>query len=147
MKGKSAFEASSMLQGPSETFVDITVSQGQVHTTSINQSCLMSVHANNAWSTICQVKHGNCGSVQSIKVQRQSIAKSPVFYRLEQVKSSPSSAGYVRLKEFNALARKDLVTGRHSRNTILCSFKTYACVKYEWLCTIISTNANIWFVI
>ncbi|KAH6773566.1 Peptidase S41 family protein [Perilla frutescens var. frutescens] len=80
VKGKSAFEASSMLQGPSETFVNVTV------------------------------KHGNCGSVQSVKVQRQSIAKSPVFYRLEQVKNGPSSVGYVRLKEFNALARKDLVT-------------------------------------
>ncbi|KAL8460819.1 hypothetical protein ACS0TY_032358 [Phlomoides rotata] len=80
VKGKSAFEASSMLQGPSETFVNITV------------------------------KHGNCGPVQSVRVQRQSIAKSPVFYRLEQVKNGPSSVGYVRLKEFNALARKDLVT-------------------------------------
>lgn len=80
VKGKSAFEASSMLQGPSETFVNLTV------------------------------KHGNCGPVQSIRVQRQSIAKSPVFYRLEQVKNGPSSVGYVRLKEFNALARKDLVT-------------------------------------
>ncbi|KAK6124145.1 hypothetical protein DH2020_042118 [Rehmannia glutinosa] len=80
VKGKSAFEASSILQGPSETFVNITV------------------------------KHGNCGPVQSIRVQRQSIAKSPVFYRLEQVKNGSSSVGYVRLKEFNALARKDLVT-------------------------------------
>ncbi|KAL0442568.1 UNVERIFIED_CONTAM: Carboxyl-terminal-processing peptidase 1, chloroplastic [Sesamum latifolium] len=80
VKGKSAFEASSMLQGPSETFVDI------------------------------KVKHGNCGPVQSIRVQRQSIAKSPVFYRLEQVKNSSSPVGYVRLKEFNALARKDMLT-------------------------------------
>ncbi|GFP91265.1 carboxyl-terminal-processing peptidase 1 chloroplastic [Phtheirospermum japonicum] len=56
-----------------------------------------------------QVKHGNCGPVQSITVQRQSIAKSPVFYRLEQVKNGSGSVGYVRLKEFNALARKDLV--------------------------------------
>ncbi|KAL3616944.1 Carboxyl-terminal-processing peptidase 1, chloroplastic [Castilleja foliolosa] len=79
VKGKSAFEASSMLQGPSETFVNITV------------------------------KHGNCGPVQSITVQRQSTAKSPVFYRLEQVKNGPSSVGYVHLKEFNSLARKDLV--------------------------------------
>ncbi|KAI3456066.1 hypothetical protein Pfo_012729 [Paulownia fortunei] len=80
VKGQSAFEASSMLQGPSETFVNI------------------------------MVKHGICGPVQSIRVQRQSIAKSPVFYRLEQVKNGSSSVGYVRLKEFNALARKDLVT-------------------------------------
>ncbi|KAK4440122.1 Carboxyl-terminal-processing peptidase 1, chloroplastic [Sesamum alatum] len=80
VKGKSAFEASSMLQGPSETFVNI------------------------------MVKHGNCGPVESIRVQRQSIAKSPVFYRLEQVKNSSSPVGYVRLKEFNALARKDMLT-------------------------------------
>ncbi|GER42750.1 peptidase S41 family protein [Striga asiatica] len=79
VKGKSAFEASSMLQGPSETLVNITI------------------------------KHGNCGPVQSIMVPRQSIAKSPVFYRLEQVKNGSNSVGYVRLKEFNALARKDLV--------------------------------------
>ncbi|CAA0823695.1 Carboxyl-terminal-processing peptidase 1-chloroplastic [Striga hermonthica] len=79
VKGKSAFEASSMLQGPSETLVNITI------------------------------KHGNCGPVQSIMVPRQSIAKTPVFYRLEQVKNGSNSVGYVRLKEFNALARKDLV--------------------------------------
>ncbi|PIN13820.1 C-terminal processing peptidase [Handroanthus impetiginosus] len=79
VKGKSAFEASSMLQGPNETFVNI------------------------------MVKHGNCGPEQSIRVQRQSTAKSPVFYRLEQVKNGAGSVGYVRLKEFNALARKDLV--------------------------------------
>ncbi|KAL2475079.1 Carboxyl-terminal-processing peptidase 1 [Abeliophyllum distichum] len=80
LKGKSAFEASSLLQGPSETFVNVTI------------------------------KHGNCGPIQSIRVQRQSIAKTPVFYRLEQVKNGSSSVGYVRLKEFNALAKKDLVT-------------------------------------
>ncbi|XP_075488759.1 carboxyl-terminal-processing peptidase 1, chloroplastic isoform X5 [Primulina tabacum] len=78
--GRSAFEASSLLQGPNETFVNI------------------------------MVKHGNCGSVQSIRVQRQSIAKSPIFYRLEQVKNDSGSVGYVRLREFNALARKDFVT-------------------------------------
>ncbi|XP_073025334.1 carboxyl-terminal-processing peptidase 1, chloroplastic isoform X2 [Primulina eburnea] len=78
--GRSAFEASSLLQGPNETFVNI------------------------------MVKHGNCGSVQSIRVQRQSIAKSPIFYRLEQVKNDSGSVGYVHLREFNALARKDFVT-------------------------------------
>ncbi|XP_051128378.1 carboxyl-terminal-processing peptidase 1, chloroplastic isoform X2 [Andrographis paniculata] len=80
VQGKSAFEASSMLQGPGETFVNITV------------------------------KHGNCGPAQSINVERQSVAKSPVFYRLEQSKNSPGPVGYVRIKEFNALAKKDLVT-------------------------------------
>ncbi|KAI5670772.1 hypothetical protein M9H77_11136 [Catharanthus roseus] len=80
VQGKSAFEASSLLQGPSDTFVKI------------------------------MVKHGNCGPAQSIEVQRQSVAKTPVFYRLEQTENGATSVGYVRLKEFNALARKDLVT-------------------------------------
>ncbi|GKB08207.1 carboxyl-terminal-processing peptidase 1, chloroplastic [Tanacetum coccineum] len=77
VKGKSAFEALSIIQGPSDT----------------------------------SVKHGNCGPVQSVDVQRQLIAKTPVFYRLEQMDNGKTSVGYVRLKEFNALARKDLVTG------------------------------------
>ncbi|XAR66664.1 C-terminal processing peptidase [Bertholletia excelsa] len=78
VRGKSAFEVSSLLQGPNETFVTI------------------------------KVKHGNCGPVQSLEVQRQLAARSPVLYRLEQIDNA--SVGYVRLKEFNALARKDLVT-------------------------------------
>ncbi|KAK6797270.1 hypothetical protein RDI58_004972 [Solanum bulbocastanum] len=80
MLGKSSFEASSLLLGPNGTSVNI------------------------------MVKHGNCGPVQSIDVERQSIAKTPVFYRLEQIENGSTSVGYVRLKEFNALARKDLVT-------------------------------------
>ncbi|KAI3719713.1 hypothetical protein L6452_20615 [Arctium lappa] len=80
VKGKSTFEALSILQGPNDTSVNI------------------------------MVKHGNCGPVQSIDVQRQLIAKTPVFYRLEQIDNGNTSVGYVRLKEFNALARKDLVT-------------------------------------
>ncbi|XP_065877873.1 carboxyl-terminal-processing peptidase 1, chloroplastic isoform X2 [Euphorbia lathyris] len=79
VKGKSAFEVSSLLQGPSETFVTI------------------------------KVKHGNCGPFQSLEVQRQLVARTPVFYRLEQLDDGTTSVGYMRLKEFNALARKDLV--------------------------------------
>ncbi|CAL5346276.1 unnamed protein product [Camellia sinensis] len=79
IRGKSAFEVSSMLQGPNETFVAV------------------------------KVKHGNCGPVQSIEVQRQLVARTPVLYRLEQIDSGDTSVGYVRLKEFNALARKDLL--------------------------------------
>ncbi|XP_057996686.1 carboxyl-terminal-processing peptidase 1, chloroplastic isoform X2 [Hevea brasiliensis] len=79
VSGKSAFEVSSLLQGPHETFVTI------------------------------KVKHGNCGPIQSIEVQRQLIARTPVFYRLEQVDNGTTSVGYIHLKEFNALARKDLV--------------------------------------
>ncbi|KAF3451138.1 hypothetical protein FNV43_RR07228 [Rhamnella rubrinervis] len=77
--GKSAFEVSSLLQGPNETFVTI------------------------------KVKHGKCGPIQSIEVARQLVARTPVFYRLEQVDNGKTSVGYMRLKEFNALARKDLV--------------------------------------
>ncbi|GAB2287633.1 hypothetical protein Dimus_022005 [Dionaea muscipula] len=80
VKGKSAFEVSSMLQGPNGTSVTI------------------------------EVRHGNCGPVQSINVQRQLLARPPVFYRLEKRDNGATSVGYVHLKEFNALARKDLVT-------------------------------------
>ncbi|KAJ1426199.1 Tail specific protease [Sesbania bispinosa] len=79
VKGKSAFEVSSLLQGPNGTSVTI------------------------------QVKHGNCGPVELIEVQRQLVARTPVFYRLEQTDSGATHVGYLRLKEFNALARKDLV--------------------------------------
>ncbi|WVZ24044.1 hypothetical protein V8G54_002588 [Vigna mungo] len=79
VKGKSAFEVSSLLQGPSGTSVTI------------------------------QVKHGYCGPVESIEVQRQLVARTPVFYRLEQLDGGVTPVGYIRLKEFNALARKDLV--------------------------------------
>lgn len=61
-----------------------------------------------------QVKHGNCGPVQSIEVQRQLVARTPVFYRLEKIENGAASVGYMRLKEFNALARKDLVIGKCS---------------------------------
>ncbi|KAK7359149.1 hypothetical protein VNO77_01096 [Canavalia gladiata] len=79
VKGKSAFEVSSLLQGPNGTSVTI------------------------------QVKHGDCGPVELIEVQRQLVARTPVFYRLEQSDSGVTPFGYIRLKEFNALARKDLV--------------------------------------
>ncbi|KAK2384419.1 Peptidase S41 family protein [Trifolium repens] len=79
VKGKSAFEVSSLLQGPNGTSVTI------------------------------QVKRGNCGPVESIEVQRQFVARTPVSYRMEQTDSAAARVGYIRLKEFNALARKDLV--------------------------------------
>ncbi|CAL4962224.1 unnamed protein product [Urochloa decumbens] len=80
VRGKSAFDASSMLQGPKETFVTI------------------------------KVKHGDCGPVESMKVQRQLVARTPVFYRLEKRENDDSSVGYIRIKEFNAMAKKDLVS-------------------------------------
>ncbi|XP_008797514.1 carboxyl-terminal-processing peptidase 1, chloroplastic [Phoenix dactylifera] len=79
VRGRSAFDVSSMLQGPKETFVTI------------------------------EVKHGNCGPIQSIKVQRQLVARTPVSYRLEKIENGDVSVGYVHIKEFNALAKKDLV--------------------------------------
>ncbi|CAM0881990.1 unnamed protein product [Alopecurus aequalis] len=80
VRGKSAFDVSSMLQGPKETFVTI------------------------------KVKHSNCGPVESMKVQRQMAARTPIFYRLEKRDNDNSSVGYIRIKEFNAVAKKDLVS-------------------------------------
>lgn len=77
--GKSAFEVLSLLQGPNETSVSL------------------------------KVKHGNCGPIQSIEVERQVAARTPVFYRFDEMENGSTSVGYMRLKEFNALARKDLV--------------------------------------
>lgn len=79
VSGKSAFDVSTMLQGPKETFVNI------------------------------EVKHGTCGPAQTIKVQRQPAARTPVFYRLDKMENGNVSVGYVHIKEFNALARKDLI--------------------------------------
>lgn len=79
IRGKSAVEVSSLLQGPNGTSVKI------------------------------EVKHGNCGPVHSFEVQRQLVARTPVLYRLEDAENG-MSIGYIRLKEFNALAIKDLVT-------------------------------------
>lgn len=81
VKGKSAFDVSSMLQGPKETFVTI------------------------------KVKHSNCGPVESMKVQRQMAARTPIFYRLEKRENEDSPVGYIHIKEFNAVAKKDLVSG------------------------------------
>uniref|UniRef100_A0A453F6F8 C-terminal processing peptidase n=3 Tax=Triticinae TaxID=1648030 RepID=A0A453F6F8_AEGTS len=80
IRGKSAFDVSSMLQGPKETFVTI------------------------------KVKHDSCGPVESMKVQRQMAARTPIFYRLEKRDNENSSVGYIHIKEFNAVAKKDLVS-------------------------------------
>lgn len=114
VRGKSAFEASSLLQGPSETFVTI-----EVVILSCSGFLLFSLMM--VWYAYCencenQVKHGNCGPIQSMQVQRQLVARTPVFYRLEHLDNGTTSVGYMRLKEFNALARKDLVTGNMSYN-------------------------------
>jgi len=72
----------------------------------------------------CQVKHGYCGPVESIEVQRQLVARTPVFYRLEQLDNGVTPVGYIRLKEFNALARKDLVIGQFFLASCLFLFQT-----------------------
>ncbi|XP_020519450.1 carboxyl-terminal-processing peptidase 1, chloroplastic isoform X2 [Amborella trichopoda] len=86
--GRSAFEVSSLLQGPKDTFVTI------------------------------EFRHGNCGPIQSVKIQRQLIARTPVFYRLDQTEDGNNSVGYIRINEFNALARKDLIIAlRHLQDS------------------------------
>ncbi|EMS58173.1 Carboxyl-terminal-processing protease [Triticum urartu] len=57
------------------------------------------------------VKHDSCGPVESMKVQRQIAARTPIFYRLEKRDNENSSVGYIHIKEFNAVAKKDLVSG------------------------------------
>ena len=46
-----------------------------------------------------------------MKVQRQMAARTPIFYRLEKRDNENSSVGYIHIKEFNAVAKKDLVSG------------------------------------
>jgi len=46
-----------------------------------------------------------------MKVQRQLVARTPVFYRLEKRENGDSSVGYIHITEFNAVAKKDLVSG------------------------------------
>lgn len=43
-----------------------------------------------------------------MKVQRQLVARTPVFYRLEKRENEDSAIGYIHIKEFNAVAKKDL---------------------------------------
>ncbi|KAL3678777.1 hypothetical protein R1sor_021733 [Riccia sorocarpa] len=78
VRGMSAFEAASLIQGPKGTPVSI------------------------------QIRHGPCEEIQSLTVSREQDVRTPVFYRLERTPNSLT--GYIRLKEFNALAKRDLVT-------------------------------------
>eukprot|EP00850_Spirogloea_muscicola_P007357 SM000037S13492 [mRNA] locus=s37:263414:272177:+ [translate_table: standard] len=76
--GKSAFDVSSLIQGPKGT----------------------------------QVRRGDCGPIQTVSLQRQMDVKTPVLYRLQKG-TGPNRGqkfGYIRLREFNALAKRDLVT-------------------------------------
>jgi len=78
--GKTAFEAASLIQGPKGTPVSI------------------------------EIRHGMCGEAQSLTVERQQDVRSPVYYRLEHSQDSGQLMGYIHLREFNALAKRDLVT-------------------------------------
>jgi carboxyl-terminal processing protease len=51
-----------------------------------------------------------CGEAQSLTVERQQDVRSPVYYRLEHSQDSGQRMGYIHLREFNALAKRDLVT-------------------------------------
>ncbi|KAL2614057.1 hypothetical protein R1flu_025749 [Riccia fluitans] len=78
VRGMTAFDAASLIQGPKGTPVSI------------------------------QIRHGPCEEVQSLTIAREQDVRTPVFYRLE--KTQNTLTGYIRLKEFNALAKRDLVT-------------------------------------
>ncbi|XP_002965587.2 carboxyl-terminal-processing peptidase 1, chloroplastic [Selaginella moellendorffii] len=78
--GKSAFAVSSEIQGRKRTPVSV------------------------------EVRRSQCGDVQSYVLYRQQDLRSPVFYRLERSDVANERRGYVRLKEFNALTKRDLVT-------------------------------------
>lgn len=60
---------------------------------------------------LMQIRHGRCDTPQVFEVERQQDVRSPVYYRLERVKDSDQLSGYIHLKEFNALAKRDILIG------------------------------------
>lgn len=84
VEGKSAFEAASLIQGPKDAPVTI------------------------------QFRHPSCSSVEEVTLERTVDVKTPVYYRLDRMPSmgneTPEAVGYIRLREFNARAKRDLVT-------------------------------------
>lgn len=76
--GKSAFEASSLIQGVKGTLVSI------------------------------EIRHEPCKDTQMLSVERKQSVQTPVYYRLEH--RAGDLLGYIRLKEFNAVAKRDMVT-------------------------------------
>ncbi|MCO5600860.1 hypothetical protein L7F22_054977 [Adiantum nelumboides] len=78
VRGKSAFEASSLIQGAKGTFVSV------------------------------EVRHELCKDSQIFSIERKQAVQTPVYFRLEQ--KAGDLLGYIRLKEFNAVARRHLVT-------------------------------------
>ena len=59
--------------------------------------------------TSLQVRHNPCADIQTLSLERQQSVKTPVYYHLEQ--REDELVGYIKLKEFNAVAKRDLVTG------------------------------------
>lgn len=95
VEGKSPFDVSSLIQGPKGTPVTI------------------------------QFRHSDCAPVEAFTVARTADTRSPVYYRLERAAAGPAGGvvgglgpgggaaervGYIRLREFNALAKRDLLT-------------------------------------
>lgn len=78
--GMSAFDVSSLIQGPKGTSVSI------------------------------QLLRGPCSEPLEVTVTRQQTVRTPVFYRLQHSKQTGELVGYIQLREFNALAQRDLVT-------------------------------------
>ncbi|MCO5557155.1 hypothetical protein L7F22_010714 [Adiantum nelumboides] len=78
VRGKSAFEASSLIQGVKGTFVSV------------------------------EVRHKLCKDSQIFSIERKQTVQTPVYFRLEH--KAGDLLGYIRLKEFNAVARRHLVT-------------------------------------
>lgn len=58
-----------------------------------------------------QIRHSRCGTPQVFEVERQQDVRSPVYYRLERGQDSEQLSGYIHLKEFNALAKRDILIG------------------------------------
>ena len=56
-----------------------------------------------------QVRHNPCADIQTLSLERQQSVKTPVYYHLEH--REDELVGYIKLKEFNAVAKRDLVTG------------------------------------
>ncbi|XP_024376786.1 carboxyl-terminal-processing peptidase 1, chloroplastic isoform X2 [Physcomitrium patens] len=57
-----------------------------------------------------KIRHGQCGTPEVFEVERQQDVRSPVYYRLERIQDSNELSGYIHLKEFNARAKRDIVT-------------------------------------
>lgn len=80
---------------------------------------------------VIQVRHNRCSTPQVFELERQQDVRSPVFYRLERVPGSKEMTGFIKLKEFNALAKRDLLTGMLS--VILAILDLYLTDAIRWI--------------